>query len=46
MFKNAYNLDDDQWKTTYIGGQPQNIDSGIAQQPLIRSSSYFKLKLM
>ena len=38
-FTNAYNEDDLPWKMTLIGRQPQNIDSGISQQPLVRSSS-------
>jgi hypothetical protein len=37
--------DDFQWKTLSIGRWPQIIKSGISQQPLIRSSSNFKLKL-
>ena len=32
-------------KTTSDGGRPQNSKSGISQQPLIGSSSNFKLKL-
>jgi hypothetical protein len=32
------------WKTTLDGRRPQNIKSGISQQPMIRSSSNFKLK--
>ena len=32
-------------KMTSIERQPQNIKSGISQQPLIGSSSNFKLKL-
>jgi hypothetical protein len=32
-------------KTTSDGRRPQNIKSGIFQQPLIGSSSNFKLKL-
>jgi hypothetical protein len=32
-------------KTTSNGRRPQNIKSGISQQPLIGSSSNFKLKL-
>ena len=37
--KSAWNEDDLQWK------QPQNIKSWISQQPLVGSSSNFKLKL-
>ena len=37
--------DDFQWKTLSIGRWPQIIKSGISQQPLIRSSSNFKLKI-
>ena len=37
--KNAWNEDNLQWKTT------SNIESAISQQPLIGSSSNFKLKL-
>ena len=32
-------------KKTYNGRRPQNIESGISQQPLIGSSSNFTLKL-
>jgi hypothetical protein len=32
-------------KMTFHGRQPQKIKSGISQQPLIGSSSNFKLKL-
>jgi hypothetical protein len=35
----------DEMKTTSNGRQPPKIKSGISQQPLIRSSSNFKLKL-
>jgi hypothetical protein len=45
QIKNASNEDDLQWKTTLNGRWPQNIKSGISQQPLIGSSSNFKLKL-
>jgi hypothetical protein len=45
-FTNARNEDDLPWKMTFIGRQPQNIDSGISQQPLIGSCSSFKLKLI
>ena len=34
-----------QMKTTSHGRRPQNIKSGISQQPLIGSYSNFKLKL-
>ena len=37
--------DDLQWKTTSNGRRPPNIKSWISQQPLIGSSSNFKLKL-
>ena len=37
--------DDLQWKTTSNGRRPQNIKSGISQQPLIGSYSNFKLRL-
>jgi hypothetical protein len=33
-------------KTTSNGRRPQNIKDGISHQPLFRSSSNFKLKLM
>ena len=38
--------DDHAWKMTFNGRQPQNIDCGISQQPMIGSCSNFKLKLL
>ena len=43
---NTLNADDHLWKMTLIRRKPQNIDSGISQQPLIGSCSNCKLKLM
>jgi hypothetical protein len=37
--------DDLPWKMTSHGRGPQNIESGISQQPLTGSYSNFKLKL-
>ena len=39
------NEDDLQWKMTTNGRRPQNMKSGIDQQPLVGSYSNFKLKL-
>jgi hypothetical protein len=33
-------------KMAFTGRQPQNIKTGISQQPLIGSSSNFKLKVL
>ena len=44
--KKVFHEDDLRWKTTSSERWPQNMKSWISQQPLIRSSSNFKHKLM